>query len=182
MPKPRNFRVEGKTNKEVLQNLLLEARDICFKFDQISRRYSAEITEYRIKSTRNTQGRHLDDWVKVSAFKLLFDHAEPEDFDFEFHELRRSFLEVIDRAGPFNDGEIFVSICQISGISPLVSLIVSAQHGLGVLYEINSDPRAIPTLDVFLFEMLELEVVILRLFVDAVQFYGVDQYVVILGG
>lgn len=181
MPKFEAFKPKGKTNKEVLESLLSEASAICGKFDTLAVRHTDDIARYRKDNQRNTLGKDLESWIKVSTFKRLFGIAEPEKFSYEFHELRRAFFEAIDREGSFNEGEIFISLCQISGIRPLYSSIVNANQTMDTLYEGVVDARSIPVIDVFMFEMMEFDVIILRLFVDANNFYGIDKFLLILG-
>lgn len=176
------FKPKGKNNEEVLKSLLEEAEAIVTRFETILSRHSDEIASYRERNPRNMHGKDFDTWIREATVKRLFELSEPEKFNYDFHEFRRSFLEKMDSGYVFNEGEVFIDICRLSGIRSLFKAIISSHQSESLLYKVPADDRSPPNLDVFMFDMHEFDIIILRLYVDASKFYGPDQFLSLLVG
>ena len=172
------WRPEGKTPEKILESLLAEATDIVAQFDKVAARHASELEAHRAENPRNTGGQDIERWKRETLLKNLFEIAEPEEFDFDFHERRRAFLEQVNSGADIDIGSTFVDICMIAGIKPLVTSIVNAHEFQRHIYKAG-DPHSPPEIDPAMVDLLEFDVTLLRLFVDAGRFYGPEQFLAI---
>jgi hypothetical protein len=173
------WRPHGKTPDEILGSLLTEATAIISQFEQVAARHAAQIEVYRDEHARNTNGNDIDRWKQETLLKNLFEIAEPVEFDYDFHERRRVFLDQVESGADLDPGSIFIDVCMLAGIKPLVTTVVNAREFRRYIYG-ASDVRSEPELDPTMFDLLEVDVTLLRMYVDASKFYGADQFLMIL--
>lgn len=172
------WRPEGKTDDKILASLLAETADIIERFEKIANRHSTEIEHYRAQHPINSQ-RDVERWKQVTLLKNLFEVAEPAEFDFDFHERRRVFLDKVESGADIDAGSTFVDVCMLTGIRPLHATILNAHEFERLLYR-AADPQSSPTLDLSMYDLLEFDVTLLRLYADANKFYGTDRFLLLL--
>lgn len=158
---------------------MAEARAIIEQFDRISARHMTEISAYRDENPLSPEGTDLERWKQERLLKNLFEIAQPDRFDYEFHERRRKFLDQLEDGSDIDVGATFMDVCVLAGIRPLLGIIWNAHQARELVCDVDA-PHAAPALDVFMFECLEFDVTLLRLYVDAAKFYGIDQFLQIL--
>ena len=163
-------------------NLLKESTRILCAYDELSARHSRELLAYHAENPKDTGGEPLESWVEKAALKLMFEQSDPEKFDYRFHMLRKVFLDTIETGGEANTGETFVQLCGVTGISGLLNSIWSARQLLELAYDQPADPREIPNINCDIINFLELDIVNLRLYVAAREFYGPDAFLAMMEG
>jgi hypothetical protein len=172
------WRPEGKTPEKVLDSLLAEANSIVAQFDKVAARHGSELEAYRAENPRNTSGQDIERWKRETLLKNLFEIAEPDEFDFDFHERRRAFFDQVESGADLDLGATFMDICVLAGIRPLVTTIVNAHEFQRLIYRAH-DPHSPPEIDPAMLDLLEFDVTLLRLFIDAGKFYDPDQFLAI---
>ena len=183
MRKPTHlFRPTGKTNKDILVSLLQESSRILDEYETLSNRHSGDLQDYHTANPKNTDGESLESWVEKAALKLLFEQCEPENFDYEFHMLRKDFLDALDSEGSPKIGEVFVKLCALTRISGLMNTIMSARQGLEMAYHQPENSHEIPQINCDMMDFIELDVVNLRLYTAAREFYGPDAFLAMMEG
>ena len=182
MKKPTHlFKPDGKDNKTILHNTLQELHRILTVYEDFRIRHADEISKHH-SDTSQSRASDLDLWIERSALNLLFEHCEPEKFDYDFHVLRKNYLDSIEIGEEPNIGEIFTRLCAISGIGGLLNSIWSARLSLETIYAQPLHPREVPRIDLYSMDCLELDAVNLRLYSAASQFYGPDAFLALMEG
>lgn len=175
------FKPRGKTNLEVLSHVMDEAVRIVTNFQKVEKRHRSQIAQHRGDKSIYGVGKS-NAQIKECILKNLFELAEPEGFDFDFHEVRRAFYENLDAGIAADFGEIFVRLCMVCGIGPLIKTIWSANLTENLLYTDTTDPRSPPELDLFMFDSLEIDKNILQIYIDTESSYGRDLFNSLIGG
>jgi hypothetical protein len=170
---------EGQADDQILASLLTEATAIIERFERIAARHSSEIENFRNQHPRNGQQEDLERWKEVTLLKNLFEVAEPAEFDFDFHERRRVFLDLVESGADIDIGSTFIDICMLAGLRPLYAPILNAHEFERLLYS-ATDARSSLTLDPSMYDLLEFNVTLLRLYADARRFYGAERFLLLL--
>lgn len=173
------WRPEGKTDDKILQSLLCEAGIIIDHFDKVAARQADELAKYRVENPRNTGGKELERWKQETLLTNLFEIAQPDEFNYDFHEQRKAFFDKLEAGEAIDLGSTFVDICSLSGIKPLYATILNARQFQPLIYS-GSDPRSSPVFDPAMFDLLEFDVTLLRLYSDAANFYGQEHFLLLL--
>lgn len=161
---------------------MTEASRLVREFDDLERRHATEIQDYRIENPIGTGSLSLETWTEHKAMGLLFEQSEPEIFNYDFHMLRKQFLESVDSGGRIKIGETFFTLCGLTGISGLYNSELSARQILETIYDGPTNPREEPKISCMMMSMLELDIVNLRLYLAARDFYGAEGFLALLEG
>ena len=83
----REFKPQGKTNRDVFESILAEARAICNERDTLYSRHEFEIDANRVENNNNELTIYFSSFRKIVTSNML-EIGKPEDFDYDFHIAR----------------------------------------------------------------------------------------------
>lgn len=169
----REFKPHGKSNRDVFESILAEARTICNERDFLYSRHLLEIDANRVENNNNEWTIDCASFRRIVTSNML-EIGEPETFDYDFHMMRKSLLEELDNLDDIDIGMVFSAIASNCGLRVFVRAIFSANQTIGLIYDQPSNPKEIPKLCLYSFDHLEINVAILKLFLGYGDQFGFD--------
>jgi hypothetical protein len=111
----------------------------------------------------------------------ILKYGDSSEAQYELQALRVRVRESIEKDGNVNIDRLFGEARRHFGIAPLYGAILGANQLLGILYDFV-DEHELPRLDFLMFDLLDIEVMILGLYVEYAKQFGQDALVRELAG
>lgn len=174
--KPTFFRPRSRKPEKMISEFLSEARRIIAETEKIRTRHKAQI------EAADFSPKFDEPNFVYQVFSRMISDGQPDQFSYEFHELRREFISIEENKSAFNPFGFFLRLSKTSGGSPLWHAIWTANSCLRLLYEEPASPQDELKIEPWFFYDAMISVSILAFYIEVSDRYGEEMLMAILNG
>lgn len=173
---PEFFRPRSRKPEKMLGEFIAEARRIVTRTQELGDRHKSEI-ENADFSPKFDEPEFI-----YLVFGRMISDGEPIDFSYDFHQLRKEFLDIEERKAAFNPFDIFLRLSKVSGGSPLWQAIWAANSSLRLVYNQPVSAKDEPIFDPFFYYDAMISTSALAFYIEVADRYGEEMLMAILNG
>jgi hypothetical protein len=175
MTEKKLFKLKQGSFPLMLKSAIDEAREIIGKRQKIYTRHCEEIEDFRLKDRETKNSFSEMGGVKKAVADLILRYAEHSDAKYEAHCLRVKIAVSVKNGELIDIDSLFEEARSHFGIAPIYGVILDANRTLESVYDFGNR-NEMPKLDFLMFDFLDIEVAVLRLYVAYADQFGLDYF------
>lgn len=170
------YKPKSRKPEKIVSELLAKSQNLVDEIAKTHRRHKTEIEQ------DDNFHRNCVDELDKMAVQMMMENGEPDDFNYDFHELRRTFLErifTIDEEARF---QYFLAVNRCGGFNLILKTIWSVESSIEVMYNRPATPTDRPALELYFFSAAFIAAEILKMYLTLADEQGIDAVLDVLSG